>query len=387
MAKNNNVKLKSLIPYFIFAIGVIAAYKIITEISFFAGIAENIWNMTKPFFYGVLLAFIFNLPFSGLRKKLSNSKIKIIKKGSPAISAILTLLFFALIIFTILLLFIPYIIKSLTYFFAHLPSYYWGLINVINYINNLELFDININQAEILALLQDNINILNIDNLSSTFKALFGVTSSIFTGILAFISSIYILIEKEKFKIFIRRTLTAFTSSKVCDLILLYTGKLNENFKKYIYVQTIDGLILGTLATIELLILRSPYALLLGVILGIVNYIPYFGSIFGTIFVVIIIAFTQGIVIAAIAAIILLITQQIDGNVIQPKLLGGSFSLSPLLVIISITIGGFVSGIFGMIAAIPIIAVLKDIFDNIVTYYENKKIEQEKIKSENTEDG
>ena len=369
----NDEKLKSLLPYLVITIGAIIAYKIITEISFLAGIAENIWNMIKPFFYGFLLAYIFNLPFASFRRKFGNSKYKILKKGSAALSAILTIVFFALIIFIILILFIPYIVKSITYFFANLPSYYNGLLNVINYINNLNIIGIYINPEEILSMLQKNIHIFSIDNFSATLKALFGVTSSVFTGFLAFISSVYILTEKDKFKTFLRKTLTVFVSNNICETIMHYTGKLNGNFKKYIFVQTIDGCILGTLVTIELFILRSPYAILLGVMLGIVNYIPYFGSIFGTIFVIIIVAFTQGIVIASIASVILLVTQQIDGNIIQPKLMGGSFSLSPLLIIISITIGGYISGVFGMIAAIPIIAVLKDIFDNIVTYYEGKK--------------
>jgi predicted PurR-regulated permease PerM len=83
--------------------------------------------------------------------------------------------------------------------------------------------------------------------------------------------------------------------------------------------------------------------------------------------------FTQGFTTALIAAVILLITQQLDGNVIQPRLMGGSFSLSPLLVIISITIGGAVSGPLGMIVAIPIVAVLKDILDSVIEYYEHKR--------------
>jgi predicted PurR-regulated permease PerM len=140
-------------------------------------------------------------------------------------------------------------------------------------------------------------------------------------------------------------------------------------------VQTIDGLILGTIVTIELYILRSPYALVLGIMLGIVNYIPYFGSIIGSAVAVVVIAFTQGIPMAAIAAAVLLITQQIDGNIIQPKLMGSSFALSPLLIIISVTVGGALAGVFGMIIAIPIVAVLKDIFESIVIYNEKRKFD------------
>jgi predicted PurR-regulated permease PerM len=107
--------------------------------------------------------------------------------------------------------------------------------------------------------------------------------------------------------------------------------------------------------------------------LGVVNYIPYFGSIIGSAIAVVVVGFTQGFTMALITAVVLLITQQIDGNIIQPKLMGSSFSISPLLIIISVTVGGAISGVFGMIVAIPIMAVLKDMLHNIVVHFEKKK--------------
>jgi len=190
---------------------------------------------------------------------------------------------------------------------------------------------------------------------------------------LAFISSIYILVEKEKGKALAHRMIKLVASETVYSTTIEGFHRLNQNFRQYIRTQTIDGLILGTMATILLLILGSPFALVLGIMLGIVNYIPYFGSIFGTVVAVIIVAITGGFTDAAIAAVSLLVIQQIDANIIQPRLMSGSFSLSPLLVIISISFGGAVAGIIGMIVAIPIVAVLKDLFDYIVSHYEEKK--------------
>jgi predicted PurR-regulated permease PerM len=157
---------------------------------------------------------------------------------------------------------------------------------------------------------------------------------------------------------------------------------LNHNFKQYIYTQSLDALILGTVATIELYFIGSVYFLLLGIMLGVLNYIPYFGSIVGTVIAIFVVMITQGIPKGMLTAIILLITQQLDMNVLSPKLLGSSFSLSPLLVIISISIGGAFAGPLGMIAAIPIVSVLKDILNNITVYYEQKKIIQEEVRYE-----
>jgi predicted PurR-regulated permease PerM len=150
----------------------------------------------------------------------------------------------------------------------------------------------------------------------------------------------------------------------------------------YIYTQTIDGMILGTMMTIVLAIAGSPFFLLLGLMLGIINYIPYFGSIVGTAIALVVVAFTQGLGIALILLPIMFIIQQLDGNFIQPKLMGGSFSLSPLLIIVSVTIGGAYAGILGMLMAIPIVAVLKDILDSVVEYRAKKKAELARVRNE-----
>jgi predicted PurR-regulated permease PerM len=110
--------------------------------------------------------------------------------------------------------------------------------------------------------------------------------------------------------------------------------------------------------------------------LGILNYVPYFGSIIGSIIAIIIVTFTQGLTPGIITAVVLLITQQIDGNIIQPKLMGGSFSMSPLLIIISVTVGGAFAGILGMIIAIPIVAVLKDALEDLINYREQQQQKQ-----------
>ena len=365
-------KFKSLLPYFLLALAIIVAFRIITEISFFFDVLGQIWNIVTPFFYGFLLAYIINIPFGGFHKLFGKIKINFINKRKKSFSLIFSYIIFLIILFLIPYLAIPYIIRIVSFFIANLPLYYERIWQYLGYLNNLEFLDFYISQERILTFLHGFFQNITIENLLSPVNMLLGVFPTIFTGFLTFISSIYILVEKEKIKKFLCRTLAAFTPAKICNTAIAYTSRLNKNFKQYIFTQTIDGLILGTIVTIQLLIMRSPYALLLGIMLGIINYIPYFGSIIGSIIAVIIVAFTQGLTMGAIAAVVLLITQQIDGNIIQPKLMGGSFSLSPFLVIVSITVGGAIAGVFGMIAAIPIVAVLKDMLDSIISYREQR---------------
>lgn len=366
-------KLKSLLPYFLLAVAVIAVYKIVIELHVVVGVIQAAWRIITPFFYGFLLAYVVNVPCGGIQKLLGKVKIKFIRKRKKPLSIILVFILIALVLYSVLNLVIPTVYSSVSYFVSQLSTYYANVLQFVEGLNEMEFLGIDLSAERIVSMLQNMFQDISFESLASPINALFGVSSAIFTFFLAFISSIYILLEKDKFKEFLSKMLKAFLSAPAYNAVLKYADRLNLNFKRYIFVQTIDGCILGTIVTIELTILRSPYALVLGIMLGIVNYIPYFGSIIGSITTVLIVFFTQGFTTALIAAIMLLVTQQIDGNVIQPRLMGGSFSLSPLLVIICITIGGALSGPLGMIVAIPIIAVLKDILDNIIEYYEHKK--------------
>jgi predicted PurR-regulated permease PerM len=365
--------LRPLLPYFILAVAIIVAYMAIGEIGFFFRAAGRMWRIITPFFYGFILAYIVNIPYSGIKNMIGKIKWKFLSKRKKPLGIIVTLLLFAVLLFLVIYLIVPAIYRSVTLFVASFPAYYESALQFIGYINSLDFFGIYIDVDDILALLRDRIQGFSTEDVMSSLSALMVVPSAVFTAFLTFITSVYVMVEKHKFKAFLSKLVTAFLPASLSGTVLKYTGRINQNFKQYIRVQTIDGLILGTIVTIELFILRSPYALLLGIMLGIVNYIPYFGSIFGSLVAVIVVGFTQGFPMAVIAAIVLLITQQIDGNIIQPKLMGSSFSLSPLLVIISVTIGGAFAGVFGMIIAIPIVAVLKDILDNIIAHRESLK--------------
>ena len=374
---------KMLLPYFLLAVAVIIAFQVITNLGFVLGIIRRIWGIITPFFYGFLLAYIVNIPFSGIKRLLGKARWKFIKKRKVSISLLITFTLMIILLVLVLNLVVPAIINSVTFFILNIPVYYQSILQYVEYLNNLEFFDIYISADRITEHVQEMLQGFNIENILLSLTVLRAVPTAIFTGFLAFISSIYILIEKDKFQIFIRRLLRIFLPVQICEAIIEHTDKLNSNFKQYIKVQTIDGLILGSIVTVQLMIMGSPFAPVLGVLLGVLNYIPYFGSIVATIIAIIVVAFTQNFTMALIATVVLVITQQIDANVIQPKLMGKSFSFSPLLVIISVTVGGAIAGVLGMIAAIPIVAGLKDILETISIYYEKKKfgeIEAEIIK-------
>ncbi|MCL2841054.1 MAG: AI-2E family transporter [Defluviitaleaceae bacterium] len=366
---NNPLKLnrfKFLLPYFLLALAIIVAYRVSGGLHFF----NQIWIVASPFFYGFLLAYILNMPCSSIRRQLARSKNKFIFKGQKLLSVLITLLILVLIIVVSLILIIPAITKSISLFIDSIPDYWESVVGYIHYINNLRLFRWNISEEKIFEQLGNMFGDFSIENL---LRPIMNAGTAAIGGLVAFISAIYILLEKDRLIALIHRLFRVFASEKASFLATEVCVRLNKYFRQYIRTQTIDGIIVSILTIILLFILRSPYALVLGIILFVLNYIPYVGSILGTVIAIILVTFTQGITKGAISAVSLLIIQLLDANFIQPKLMSESFKISPYLVIVSITVGGAIAGTLGMIVAIPIVAVLKDIFDSVVDHYEYKK--------------
>ena len=387
-------KLKSLIPYLIIGVAIVIAHRIVSELDFFIGVINRIWFILSPFFFGFIMAYIISIPCNAVQRLLAKTKVNWVIRKKKALSIILVFLIIILLLALVLNLIIPVIADSISHLIYNAPVYHENILEFISRINALEIPGLYISTETVLIALQDFVQSISPEDFSRPVEAFVGIGISLFRGLLAFISLIYILHEKEKFKVYLSRVGQAVFSTRVFEAIMKYVRKINNNFKQYIYTQTIDGCILGTIATIALYFMGSPFFLILGLMLGILNYIPYFGSIFGSAIAVVVVAFTQGFTMGLIAALVLLVIQQIDANIIQPKLMSGPFSLSPFLVIVSITVGGAIAGVFGMIAAIPIVSILRDIFENIVNYFQRQKeakaaetaaLEEESVETETKE--
>jgi len=366
-------KIKSLVPYLFLAIAIIVAWRLIDQVGAVLDIARQAWGILTPFFYGFLLAYLFNMPIASVQKLLIMTGNGFVIRRQRMFSILIVLLLTAGIIALTLVLIIPAIRNSINIFIENIPGYTESVVAFIDNFNQMDLFGLTISADGIFDMLGAIFTDFSAEYLMAPINAIVGAGAAMFTAVLTFISSIYFLVEKERGAAVAKRMLKLVTTQQVFQTTLEILGRLDNNFRQYIRTQTIDGLILGTMATILLWILGSPFALILGIILGIFNYIPYFGSIAATLIAVVVVAFTDGMTMGLIALIALFVIQQIDANIIQPRLMSGSFSLSPLLVIISITFGGAMAGIVGMIVAIPIVAVLKDIFDYIVAYCEIRK--------------
>jgi predicted PurR-regulated permease PerM len=369
--------MRSIVPYFVLGLFLIITYRAVMEIEFFATHINRFWYVLTPFLVGGIIAYILNLPCNSIQRlylKINNRLIQKRSRGLSVLTLIIIIIILGVIAFNLI---VPRIVESIATFAAeaeHYEATFRGWMSTVESWNLPEFLP-EIDEEVVLGYAYDFFANLDTDRIASSVMAGFGSAfRALFRGILMAISTIYILLEKDKLKAYTKRFVAAVTTQKTNDSIIKYSRKLNHNFHMYIYAQTIDGIILGSIMTGFLFLFQSPHALLLGLILGIVNYIPYFGSIFGTAFAVSIMALTQGIPTAAVASIFMFIIQQTDGNVIQPKLLGGSFSLSPLLVIISVSVGMAYAGVFGMLVVVPIVAIFKDVLDEYIEHREYQKL-------------
>jgi Predicted permease len=365
---NNIIKYKRYLYIFLLATSIMLMHKLIKDMNFSTSELSAILSALTPFITGFAIAYFLNIPCSFIERYLNKSKYKILVKKAKGISISIIYCTFLLVLFFSLRFVIPTLILSISDFAKSFSQYYQYIIEFIDKLPEddyswvKEIIIDTLNSISIQSLLSS----ISLENIMSSISLIKGFSSSIFTIFLTFISSIYGLLEKDNFIKYFNKFIPVIIKDKNSKVLYYYLDKINISFRKFIVCQLLDSCIIGTLVTIELWILGSEYALLLGVLLAVLNIIPYFGSIVGTFIAIFVMLLTNGGNSALITALLLITTQQIDGNIIQPKLMGNSFSLSPLLIIIGISFGGSIGGIVGMIVAIPIVNVIKSIVDELI---------------------
>ncbi|MDR2558258.1 MAG: AI-2E family transporter [Oscillospiraceae bacterium] len=361
------------------AIFVLLAYKMLFDFESVARWFGGIISIVSPFLIGFVVAFCINIPVSWLEHKILKIKYKWVKKIARSVSVLVIL---AIVISVLVLgvsLFIPMVYENVSQLIALMPDYIDQAINAIKRIPLVQTMGID-EQLDVFTQggvsfegIFDSFGGGNIDLIGTAGGVGMWLFGSLFTTILTIVSTIYFLLEYNRMRDFFKRLISAMSNEKRQGRALKYVRLIDLSFRKFISCQVLDSIILGTIVTIEFFLIGSSYALVLGIMLGVLNIIPYFGSIFGSIIATLIIMFEQGWEIGVITAIILLITQQIDGNFINPKIMGTSFKISPVLVIIAITIGGAVGGVPGMIFGVPTMNVLKTLLEEYVEKKEKQK--------------
>ena len=375
MEKKTNIWGKWLY-WFIFAVAVIVVYKTLDNFNDITNWLKNVFDVMMPFLLGVLLAYLFYIPCKKIEGQYHKIKNKWIKKRARGLSIFTVYI----VVFIILILAFQFIIPNLGKSIADLANnivpYYQNTINSLqNMPEDSILRQIDVQKIAD-SLKQINLSeYINLNTILEYAKGIIGVAGGIFDFFVALIVSVYLLLERTEILCFLRKLAGAIFKQKTYKTIGKYFHNTNAIFFKYLSSQLLDAFVVGVLTSVAMSILGVKYAILLGFLIGASNLIPYFGAIVGVGVSILITLFTGGIGKAIWMAIVVIILQQIDANVINPKIVGNSLKISPLLVIFAVTVGGAYFGILGMFLAVPVFAVFKMMIEDYIEY-KNKKESQ-----------
>lgn len=373
--KEEKHNIKRWLFWFSLALAVIVLYNVLGNLTGIGRWIGNLMNVLMPFFLGLLIAYILYLPCKKIEDLYKKTKKKrFVNKHARGLSILTTYIIAIIIIIIILNVIIPIVIQSLTDLFTNLPGYYNSVIEQINSLPEDNILRSE-KATEIIESIKniDIIALINMEKIQEYIKSFISAIETIFDAFIAIIVSIYILLQRSQIVGFLSRLTNAIFKEDTYLKIKKYFIKGNTVFFKFLTSQVLDAILVGILVSIAMSILGVKYSVLLGFMIGLFNLIPYFGAIVAVIIAVLITILTGGFGKALLMAIVVIILQQIDANIINPKIVGDSLEISQLLVIFAVTIGGAYFGILGMFLTVPVVAILKLIIDDFIDEKNSQK--------------
>lgn len=356
---------------FIVACSVILFYLSLSQLGMVLSKISGAIGILQPFIMGFSIAYILNFILKFFENKVINDslceKIRLKSKSRRAISIFITYVVTFLIMYLFIIFVLPQLVDSIVGLVNDVPMY----INETTKFINDTLTNLNIGK-EYMVLINDNFNkfIEYVIKFASNLLPVLGtaitsVASSIWNIILGLIISIYLLIDKEKFCALSKKIVYAILPSFAAEKTIEITHRSNMTFGKFLVGKILDSCIIGILTFLILTVCKMPYTILISVIVGITNIIPFFGPFIGAIPSFIIILFLSPIK-ALWFLVIILVIQQLDGNVIGPKILGDSIGISAFWILFAILVAGKFLGLVGMIIGVPLFAVVYSLLKEIV---------------------
>ena len=357
------------------------------NLSLLGSICGTVFSLILPFLLGGCIAFILNVPMRKIESLLFRKSGKIADKIKRPVSLVLTLLLLVALIAVIFGLVIPELGSS----FVLLRD------NVIQFLQNLEQehpaflnqFLSYLPSAEELAALdwesivQDVVGFLG-NGAGSFINSTVNVASRIFSGIftffIGFVFSIYLLVQKETVGRQVRRLIYAYLPENIADRILSIARLSDKTFSSFLSGQCMEALVLGTLFFIVMTIFRFPYALMISVLIGVTALLPVFGAFIGCIIGAFMILMTDGFIKMLTFIAVFLILQQLEGNLIYPKVVGSSVGLPAMWVFVAVSVGGSAFGVLGMLIFIPLCSVLYALLrERVAQHLKKNGIAKDKI--------
>ena len=320
-----------------------------------------------PFLLGGAIAFVLNVPMNFLEEKIFHNKYlkekKAVKKLARPVSLILTIAIVIGVVVLVMFIVIPELTetvlslgRTIRTFIPDAQRFLEDLFKDNSEISRwLAGMNLNVDQIvnRAMSFFQNGAG----DVLNSTFLAIGSIVSGVTTFVIAFVFACYVLLQKEKLRVQVIKVMYAFMPEKRVESCLEVCTLTAKSFSSFLTGQCVEALILGIMFFIVMTVINMPYTLLVAVLIAFTALIPIFGAFIDCVIGAFLILMVDPLK-ALIFVIVFLVLQQIEGNLIYPKVVGASVGLPSIWVLAAVTIGGNVMGVVGMLIFIPIVSVV-----------------------------
>lgn len=342
----------------------VAFFFLLANIGNMVGTVSWLWSMCSPFIYAFIIAYILRTPvifFDRIYGKFIK-KENVCRVLSTLTTYILAIGFISFIISII----IPQLGASITQFISSIPTdrtYYENLLS-----ETLIFFKLDASVLDYLSEFVTDIFAFITSFLSSLLpnivNATISISGQIYNAFFGFLLSIYLVCSREKFTAQVNKASFALLPETYYHKSVQLVKLIDYTFKRYVNSQALDALVVGVLCFIGLTVFGFEFALLIATVVCITNIIPMIGPFIGAIPGVLIILVAQGPVKALLFILFILVLQQIDGNILVPRIVGNSTGLSGFWVMFAILVGGGIAGIGGIIIAVPTFSIIYTLFSD-----------------------
>lgn len=340
-----------------------------------------VFSNLNVLFYGLVMAFVMNIPMVKIENAILNntSDESIIRKFKRGISITLSAILFIAVITMLIMFILPELSESIIRLINNLANYFNSLIGNINqFLDYLHVDTENLNNVK----LENLLNSLGLDYASiiqNASSALIGGTGDIlskqigyvgnllFDIFMGFVVSMYLLGSKENLIRQFKKVIVAIFSHDIASYILRICRVSNDIFKDFVGGKLIEVIIVGVMVYVSMIIFKLPFALLISCLCAIMTIIPVVGSLIATIIACLLLA-SDNIFYALGFFVIYQIVQNLDGNLIYPKIIGKSLGLPALWILVSVLFFGGLFGAVGMLIAVPFTACIYTFFTDFINY-------------------
>ena len=356
---------KRYLSFFILAVAIIVVYKTFDNLAGIFSLASSFLKLVSPIIYAFIIAFLLYPLCDATETFIENKMPSFFKKRARGISVISVYVFVFLVLGFSLYAMLPLIIDNIIDFLKTIPVL---LEQIVEKINRSKFIDIDLKRLDKYIDFKKFLSESGWLNMGVYTSKIVSFSMNFVNIILSVITSVYILLERKTLVYGLSEFISVFDKSGKLAIVKRYLKKAVDFTYKYMFCILLDAVIVFFICLTVFLIMGTDYALVLALMIGLFNIVPHFGSLIAFIISVVITLVTSNVSTTLIFAVVLFAVQQIDANVIQPHIVKDKLEVSPFWVLVGILIGGGLFGIWGILLAVPVLAVLKTVIHDYFEY-------------------